>query len=47
LNDHVYGPAVGRSPTWLTVMTSLFSGSFDEAAWKNGSVRTAGRFGSA
>src|ERR1044072_4827625 len=47
LNDQVYGPAVGRSPTFLTLMTSFVSGSFDEAAWKNGIAMTVIRFGSA
>src|SRR6476469_9316333 len=47
LNDHAYGPAVGRSLLLLTLMTSLVSGSFSEAAWKNGIAMTVIRFGSA
>src|SRR5436189_92366 len=47
LYDHVYGPAVGRSPTCWTPIASRVSGSFDEAAWKNGIARTVSRLGSA
>src|SRR4051812_45148034 len=47
LNDHAYGPAVGRSLMLWMLMTSCFSGSFEEAAWKKGIAMIVIRFGSA